>query len=199
VPRTPVVTRIAVTDDVPVLYALWQELSEVGARAEKAVNPVVTPDISERLADAIQRPDCRVVLAFVDDEPAGMAMFQAVQPDPLSDSTVLRMIHVVVGAAYRRRGVGHALVAAAADIADELGIEHVSVGVYPSLREASRFYARLGFAQVMVQRVVPTTMLRRRLCADLTTRRVDDLVRRRNRMRRPVPSQRLSRGVERVD
>src|SRR5881409_3230397 len=95
--------------------------------------------------------------------------------------------------AHRRRGVGHALVAAAADIADELGIEHVSVGVYPSLREASRFYARLGFAQVMVQRVVPTAMLRRRLCADLTTRRVDDLVLRRNRMRRPVPSQRLSR------
>ena len=198
-PRTPVVTRIAVTEDVPVLHALWQELSEVGARAEKAVNPVVTPDIAERLADAIQRADCRVVLAFVDDDPAGMAMFQAVQPDPLSDSTVLRMIHVVVGKEHRRRGVGHALVAAAADIADELGIEHVSVGVYPSLREASRFYARLGFAQVMVQRVVPTTMLRRRLCADLTTRRVDDLVRRRNRMRRPVPSQRLARGVERVD
>ena len=198
-PRIPVVTRIAVTDDVPVLLALWRELSQVGARAEKAVNPVVTPDIAERLADAIRRPDCRVVLAFVDDAPAGMAMFQAVQPDPLSDSTVLRMIHVVVGSAHRRRGVGHALVAAAADVADELGIEHVSVGVYPSLREASRFYARLGFAQVMVQRVVPVAMLRRRLCADVTTRRVDDLVRRRNRMRRPVPAQRLARGVERVD
>ena len=198
-PRTPVVTRIAVADDVPVLHALWQELSELGARAEKAVNPVVTPDIAERLADAIRRPDCRVVLAFVDDEPAGMAMFQAVQPDPLSDSTVLRMIHVVVDKEHRRRGVGHALVAAAADVADELGIEHVSVGIYPSLREASRFYARLGFAQVMVQRVVPTTMLRRRLCADLTTRRVDDLVRRRSRMRRPVPAQRLARGVQRID
>ena len=68
-PRTPVVTRVAVADDVPVLHALWQELAEVGARAEKAVNPVVTPDIAERLADAIQRPDCRVVLAFVDDTP----------------------------------------------------------------------------------------------------------------------------------
>ena len=198
-PRTPVVTRTAVTHDVPVLHALWRELSEVGARAEKAVNPVATPDIAERLAEAIQRPDCRVVLAFADGEPAGMAMFQAVQPDPLSDSTVLRMIHVVVGKAHRRRGVGHALVAAAADAADDLGIEHVGVGVYPSLREASRFYARLGFAQVMVQRVVPVSMLRRRLCGDLATRRVDDLVRRRNRMRRPVPAQRLSRGVERVD
>ena len=199
VPRTPVVTRTAVTDDVPVLHDLWRELSEVGARAEKAVNPVVTPDIAGRLAEAIRRPDCRVVLAFVDGQPAGMAMFQAVQPDPLSDSTVLRMIHVVVGKAHRRRGVGHALVGAAADVADELGIEHVSVGVYPSLREASRFYARLGFAQVMVQRVVPVAMLRRRLCVDMTTRRVDDLVRRRNRMRRPVPAQRLARGVERVE
>lgn len=190
--RTPVVTRTAVVDDVPVLLALWRELGEVGARAERAVNPVATPDIAARLRGAIARDDCRVVLAFVDGEPAGMAMFQAVRPDPLSDSTVLRMIHVVVAKAHRRRGVGHALTAAATEIADELRIEHVSVGVYPSLREASRFYARLGFAQVMVQRVAPVSVLRRRLAGDVASLRVEDLVRRRTRMRRPVPAQRLT-------
>jgi len=199
VPRTPVVTRTAVHDDVPILLSLWQELREVGARAERAVNPVANPDIAARLAQAIGLEDCRVVLAFVDDEPAGMAMFRAVQPDPLSDSTVLQMIHVVVAKAHRRRGVGHALAAAAADVADELRIEHLSVGVYPSLREASRFYARLGFAQVMVQRVAPVAVLRRRLGGDVATMRVDDLVRRRTRMRRPVPAQRLARKAEPVD
>jgi ribosomal protein S18 acetylase RimI-like enzyme len=199
VPRTPVVTRTAVTADVPVLLALWHELREVGARAERAVNPVATPDVADRLKQAITRDDCRVVIAFVDDHPAGMAMFRAVRPDPLSDSTVLEMIHVVVTKQHRRRGVGHALVAAAADIADDLRIEHVSVGVYPSLREASRFYARLGFAQVMVRRVAPVGVLRRRLAGDVTTLRVDDLVRRRTRMRRPVPAQRLARRTEPVD
>jgi GNAT superfamily N-acetyltransferase len=199
VPRTPVVTRTAVIDDLPVLLALWQELREVGARAERAVNPVATPDIAARLADAIGRSDCRLVIAFADDQPAGMAMFHAVRPDPLSDSTVLQMMHVVVAKTQRRRGVGHALVAAAAEVADELRIEHVSVGVYPSLREASRFYARLGFAQVMVRRVAPVAVLRRRLGGDVTTLRVDDLVRRRTRMRRPVPAQRMARRTEPVD
>src|SRR3954463_4736271 len=113
VPRTPVVTRIAVADDVPVLHALWQELSEVGARAEKAVNPVVTPDIAGRLADAIRRPDCRGVLAFLDGDPAGIGLYPAVHPVPLSDSPVVLMTHVVVDKPHRRRGVGHALVAAA--------------------------------------------------------------------------------------
>src|SRR3954463_1016659 len=96
VPRTPVVTRIAVADDVPVLHALWQALSEVGARAEKAVNPVVTPDIAGRLAQAIRRPDCRVVLAFVDDQPAGMAMFRAVRPNRLPNTRAGGWSHAAV-------------------------------------------------------------------------------------------------------
>ena len=198
-PRTPVVTRAAVIEDVPVLLGLWQELRQVGARAERAVNPVATPDIAARLAEAVERPDCRLVIAFADDQPAGMAVFHAVRPDPLSDSTVLQMTHVVVAKSHRRRGVGHALVAAAAEVADELRIEYVSVGVYPSLREASRFYARLGFAQVMVRRVAPVAVLRRRLAGDVATTRVDDLVRRRTRMRRPVPAQRMARRIEPVD
>ena len=137
--RTPVVTRTAAVEDLPLLLELWQELKQIGARAERVVNPLTTPDIEERLTAALRRDDCRIVIAFADDEPAGMAMFHAVQPDPLSDSVVLRMVHVVVAKSSRRRGVGHALVAAGADIADELRIEHISVGVYPSLREASRF------------------------------------------------------------
>src|SRR5947208_3982428 len=136
VPRTPVVTRIAVADDVPVLHALWQELSEVGARAEKAVNPVVTPDIAGRLAQAIRRPDCRVVLAFVDDEPAGMAMYQAVQPDPLSDSTVVRMIHVVVDKAPPPPGVGLGPAAAAAALPMWLAIDPSVAGAHRPLRRA---------------------------------------------------------------
>jgi GNAT superfamily N-acetyltransferase len=199
VARIPVLTREAVIDDLPVLLTLWHELRQVGARSERAVNPVATPDIANRLAEVVARDDCRVVIAFVGSEPAGMAMFQANRPDPLSDSTVLKMIHAVVARSHRRRGVGRALVAAGADIADEMRVEHISVGIYPSLRDTSRFYARLGFAPVMVQRVAPVSVLRRRLAGDAAAFRVDDLVRRRNRMRRPVPAQRFARPVEPVD
>lgn len=198
-PRPSLVTRTASVDDIPVLVDLWLELKNVGARTERAVNPVATPDIAERLEQVITAGESRVVIAYVDGKPAGMAVFRSIRPDPLSQSRVLQMSNVVVGKTHRRRGVGHALIAAGAEIADEMGIEHVGVGVYPSLRDASRFYARLGFAQLTVQRVAPVMVLRRRLVADHPMAKVDDVVRRRTRLRRSVPAQRVVRPTEPVD
>lgn len=198
--RSPVATRAAVAADVPVLIALWNELRLVGGRAERAVNPVAITDIGDRLLDAVTSDSCRVLLATVGGEPAGMAVLHTVLADPLADSFVVQISHVVVAARARRRGVGHALVAAAADYADERHIEHVTAGIYPSLRDASRFYARLGFAPLAVQRIVPVAGLRRRLDADARVSRVEDVVRRRTRLRRPVPAQRATaRARETVD
>jgi GNAT superfamily N-acetyltransferase len=189
-----VTTRLATVADVPDLVALWTELRQLGGRAERAVNPVAISDIATRLAQAIASDRCHVVLASADDEPAGMAIYRAIRPDPLSDSQVLQMTHVIVTPGKRRRGVGRALVTAGADIADSLLIEHVGVGVYQSLRDASRFYARLGFAPIVVQRVAPVGVLRRRLGGSETSLlRVDDLVRRRSRIRRPLPAPRPAR------
>lgn len=194
-PRSPVLTRPASAADVPILVTLFSELRQVGGRAERAVNPIAFADVAERLAEAIASERCRVVLACVGGEPAGMAVLRAIHPDPLSCSQVVQISHAVVAHGKRRRGVGHALVAAAADFADELQVEHVSAGLYPSLRDASRFYARLGFAPLFVQRVAPVAIVRRRLGAESPTARVDDLVRRRNRLRRPVPAQRITGRV----
>jgi GNAT superfamily N-acetyltransferase len=200
VPRSPVLTRTASLADVPSLAALWRELRQVGGRAERAVNPVAIPDIEQRLAASIQDADCRVVLASADGQPAGMTVLRVSCPDPLSSSQVVQVVHVIVADGKRRRGVGHALVAAAADFAEERQIEHLTAGMYPSLRDASRFYARLGFAPVLVQRVAPVTAVRRRLGADAHVR-ADDALRRRSRLRRPVPPQRhgarVSPSVER--
>ena len=198
--RSPVTTRTATPADVPVLVALWNELRQVGGRAERAVNPVALTDIADRFIDAVSSSDCRVVLATVGGEPAGMAVLHTALADPLADSQVVHVSHVVVAARARRRGVGHALVAAAADYAEERQIEHVIAGIYPSLRDASRFYARLGFAPLVVQRIVPVSGLRRRLGADAGLSRKEDVVRRRTRLRRPVPAQRVSpRATETID
>jgi GNAT superfamily N-acetyltransferase len=178
---------------VPVLVEFWNELRQVGGRAERAVNPVGIADVADRFRDAIASPDCRVVIACDGPEPAGMAVLRVARPDPLSASRLVQISHVVVAHGKRRRGVGHALVASAAEYADELQLEHVAAGMYPSLREASRFYARLGFAPVLVHRVAPVAVLRRRLGLESgNPARVDDLVRRRSRLRRPVPSQRAA-------
>lgn len=199
-PRSPVTTRAATAADVPVLVSLWNELRQLGGRAERAVNPVPLPDIGERLLDALADPECRIVIATVAQEPVGMGVLFALRPDPLSHNRVVQITHVVVAPRARRRGVGHALVSAAVDYADELHVEHVTAGLYPSLRDASRFYARMGFAPVLVHRVAPVAALRRRLGADSGLSRVEDVVRRRTRIRRPVPAQRrTSRATEPVD
>lgn len=192
--RSPVLTRAASLPDLPVLVGLWTELRQVGGRAERAVNPVAVTDVTDGLRRAVSSPDCRVVLACIDHEPVGMAIFTAVTPDPLSDCRLVHLAHLVVAPGHRRRGVGRALVAAAADFGDDQHIEYLSVGVYPSMREASRFLARLGFAAVQVHRVAPVAVLRRRLGGDAGGR-LDHVARRRSRLRRPIPGQRAAAPV----
>jgi ribosomal protein S18 acetylase RimI-like enzyme len=192
VPRIPVHARAAVVEDVPLLVGLWGELRHVGARTERAVTPLSITDVSACLIEAIDSDDCRVVIALDGDEAAGMAVLRDHRPDPLAAHRVVQMSHVVVAPGKRRRGVGHALVAAAADFADERQLEHVVSGVYPSMRDASRFYARLGFAPVLVQRVAPVAVLRRRLGNGYAPAF--------GVLRRPVPIQRVrARLGERAD
>jgi ribosomal protein S18 acetylase RimI-like enzyme len=198
--RPQVLTRIAVQDDLPVLLALWDELRIVGGRAERAVNPLTAVDVRDRLLEALLDPECRVMLACAEDQPAGMAVLQVIRPDPLSDIRLVHVVHIVVSRMKRHRGIGHALIATAADFANERRIDHVAVSVYPSLRDASRFYARLGFAPVAVRRIAPVAVLRRRLGNDPNISMLADAARRRTRLMRPVQPQRNRRSAgERVD
>ena len=68
-----VVTRIATEDDITALLSLWDELREVGGRAERAVNPMASPDIKARLEEVIGDAMRRIVLVEVTGVPAGRA------------------------------------------------------------------------------------------------------------------------------
>jgi GNAT superfamily N-acetyltransferase len=195
-----VVTRIAAKDDIPALLSLWDELREVGGRAERAVNPMASPDVKARLEEVLVDATCRIALVEVAGVPAGMAIFEVSRPDPLSDQQLLMMSHFIVSRTHRQHGVGHALVAAASDFAIERHIDHVVATVYPSLRDANRFFARLGFAPAAVRRIAPVAVLRRRLDAERAMPSLAEVVRRRTRLGRPVPPQRVRRPApERVD
>lgn len=197
--RPVVTTRLAGVDDLETLQALWDELRQLGGRAERAMNPSTMVDIREPLHRVLSDLACRIVLATTDGIEVGMAVLKVAQPDPLSDATVVNVVHLVVSRASRHRGIGHALLAAAADFAAEHHIDHVAVSVYPSLRDASRFYARLGFAPVAVRRIASVGGLRRQLGREAALPAAGELARRRSRLSRPIPPQRARRNpVEKV-
>ncbi|NHC12222.1 GNAT family N-acetyltransferase [Motilibacter deserti] len=163
-PRPSVSVRAAVPADVPALVEMWSELRELSR--DRAAPVPSERGVRARLERADQDPDLRIVVATLDGEVAGMAVLTHQPYAALFDvqSVHLHFMHVRDG--FRRKGVGHALVAAAAAYAEEMGADHVMTSTLPTARDANRFYARLGFAPMVVRRAAPVATVRRRLAAD---------------------------------
>jgi ribosomal protein S18 acetylase RimI-like enzyme len=154
--------RRATADDLDVVTRFAQEGG--GVRAVRGRRP---DTVRDRCALLLADDRHRVLLAV--DEPAGVALGVAVVgADPLSgllDPQSVYLSHLVVAPEHRKRGAGLALVSAAAAYAEELGVESLVVGVSPNGRDANRFFARLGFAPLVIRRIAPVAALRRSLGA----------------------------------
>ncbi|UZN01556.1 GNAT family N-acetyltransferase [Cellulomonas sp. S1-8] len=171
------------------------------ARTESGVGRQLCSDDRERLREQLSVlgsvPDGVVLVATFDDEPAGVALCRLLGPGLLSDAVVLSLDAVYVRPESRRRGLGHAMLQAAAEIADEAGATDVYAAPLPGSRGMQRFLARLGFAPAAAHRAVSTTALHRRLALDApaparrsAARGLEDLLERRRRARaRAVPAE----------
>jgi ribosomal protein S18 acetylase RimI-like enzyme len=167
--------RTATHDDLPVVITLWAQLRDGAGRSGGQ-----SEDPTERFAAILDDPAIRIVVATFDDVVEGMAILSTTTLGPLSTTSAVHIAHVVVEGGTRRRGVGRALVAAAAAYAEEIGAEHVTVSVYPGLREANRFYARLGFSPFVVRRLATVATLQRKLAtAEHPVAVTEELTRRR--------------------
>jgi L-amino acid N-acyltransferase YncA len=69
----------------------------------------------------------------------------------------------MVAPTHRRRGIGRALLAAAVQLADEIGVEHMLATAAAGSREGHRYLARIGFAPLAVHRIASVATLRRSL------------------------------------
>jgi GNAT superfamily N-acetyltransferase len=184
VSRAAVVVRDAVPDDLPVLLTMWHELRDLGGRLDRSMPTVSEDGVLDRLKLIEDDPHSRALVAEVDGDVAGMAVLTTSSFAPLFDQEAVHVHYLHVREGYRRRGVGHGLLAAAVSMADEAGVEHILTSVMPLLRDTQRFYARLGFAPVVVRRSVPVSALRRRLAGDGGMSLADNVVARRRTLRR---------------
>lgn len=162
--RPALTVRAAVEADLPAVLCLFDEMREGRGRAGRAEDQARSA-AAERYLGAIAHPDHRLVVA-TDEADGGVVGMALLSLGPLSSlvetpSVVMSQVHVTGPA--RRRGAGRSLVTAAAHWAEERGADAVVVNVLPQSRESQRFYARLGFAPLVVRRAAPLAVLKRRL------------------------------------
>ena len=182
--RATVSAREAVTADIPELLGLFDQLRAAGPRRSVSMpsDPSVMREAAaERFAAVIADPHQRLLVAEDPEGLAGMVLCSIGTSSTLATAPAVVLSHLTVAANSRRAGVGRVLVAAATQWAAECDVDHVRVAVYASSREANRFFARLGFAPVSVNRVAPVAGLRRILGAEVPAAQADsgDVARRR--------------------
>ena len=164
--RSRVRVRTATPDDIDALVRLVGEIRELGPVRGRTMARRGPDGARAHCARLVADPEHRVVVA-VDDADAviGAAVLGADTAGGLLDPPSVYVSHLLVRPEHRRRGAGRALVAAAAGYADELGVDSVVVGVAPTGRDANRFFARLGFAPLVIRRIAPVSAVRRALAS----------------------------------
>jgi GNAT superfamily N-acetyltransferase len=173
--RSRVVTRTARPGDLPAVLDLVRQ-----HRAEAHAEGVLTGQLPGAAAvDGFRRllgdPRHRVVLAVSTEDDGEQAVGLVVLGvDPLSVVLGVAQVTVdnlVVRRGHRRRGIGAALLAAAADYAAQTGADHVVAAVGGHEPERLRFFARMGFAPLTTRRIVPRETLTRSLASWRRSRR----------------------------
>ena len=174
--RSRVQTRTARPADLPAVLALVRQ-----HRADAHAHEVLTGQTPGAAAAAgfrrlLASADHRVVLAVLPGPNAtaggaagevavGLAILGTDPLAALLGTPQVTVDNLVVHREHRRRGVGAALLAAAAGYARETGAAHVVAAVGGHEAERQRFLARMGFAPLTTRRIVTVESLTRSLTA----------------------------------
>ena len=120
--------------------SLARELFEMWRRSDDVSAP---PATDETLADLLNRADFHVFAAFVKDEIVGGLTAYELEM-VTANATELFVYEVGVEAAYRRRGVGRALIEAARELCVARGLSALYVPALADDARAVAFYAACG-------------------------------------------------------
>ncbi len=150
--------RDATLEDVAALLEIWSTLSRAGDRA-----PTPQAEAAAAVARCAADSDQRLVVAVLEGQVVGAAQFFRAPISPIASEMGVHVAHLQVRDGARRHGVGRALMESAVCWAEEKDTEHVLAAASGASRDANRFMARLGLAQVAVVRAATVAALRQRM------------------------------------
>ncbi len=153
--RSPVVLRDATPDDAEHLLSLW------GDFLHRSMSPLEEMELVVKRARASETD--RVVLAEYDGAFAGAVYLRLEPRSPFDPELAVNVVFACVLPEFRRHGIGHALVEAGVQLAEQKGVGQVRSASTSTSRAAHRFLARLGLAPVAVLRAGPTHVVRAKL------------------------------------
>lgn len=104
--------------------------------------------------------------AFYNAELVGVGAARQVVDKQESDKTTVHLEVLYVRPQFRRRGIGQLLLGEIADWAALIRASHVVCLPLPAAKRARRYLTKLGFLPGPSHRVIPTSLLRRRLDPD---------------------------------
>ena len=196
--RVCVRVRPAEHGDVPGIVAVISTVdTAAGLFSGRALFDGAADHLEQRLHEILDE-GVRTLVVAVDEQSGEVTGLLVVRSDEIGaiDLTpALHVTHLLVAPKQRRRGIGRALLAAAAHLAEERGCDRVLASAAAGSREGNRYLARLGFAPLVVHRVAPVAALRRSLGLTDAAERVAVL--RRARLGRGGRTVRTARAVGR--
>lgn len=136
---TGLVLRPARAQDTPLILALVRELAEY----EKLAHEVVADEAGLRESLFGERPAAEVVIAELDGEPAAFALFFTNFSTFLGRPGIY-LEDLFVRPAFRRHGIGEALLVHLAGVAEVRGCGRLEWSVLDWNEPAIGFYRRLG-------------------------------------------------------
>lgn len=102
----------------------------------------------ERQLRELTDPVSTVLLAFVDDEPAGYARLHAGDaPSCVDGARPVELARLYADRRWHGRGIGAALLEACFDVARRAGHETIWLGVWERNHRALAFYRKWGFSE----------------------------------------------------
>ncbi len=178
----PISVRDAAPDDAPSLLEIWTE-NRTERRSDGLAAPRET-DVRSAVARIAADPSERLLLGVVEGEVVGLVHMRRAPITPIHEEEAVHISHLHVRERHRRRGLGRALVDAAAAWAQEKESEHLLATASASARDANRFLARLGLTQVAIVRAATVPAIRMKLAGEHVARSADQIVAARRSLRR---------------